>query len=77
MITEMEWIDTFGDNLREIMQERGYTQVELADKTYLSQATISNYIHKKTVPTIKAVVNLSYALDCRVDDLVDFGDMIE
>lgn len=75
-MTEVEWLDTFGDNLYELMQESGYTQIELADKSYLSQATISNYINKQKMPGIKAIVNLSYALDCRVDDLVDFGDMI-
>lgn len=77
MMTEIQWLETFGENLYEMMQEARLTQEELAAKTYLSQPTISNYIHGKTMPSIKAIINLAYVLDCGIDDLIDFGSMIE
>lgn len=77
MITEIQWLETFGENLYEMILESGYTQAEIADKTYLSQPTISNYIHGKTMPSIKAIINLAYVFDCGIDDLIDFGSMIE
>ena len=74
---EMEWISIFGDNLIDIMDEKGYTQEQLANATGLTQSTISKYINKKQMPSIKAVINLAYALDCTTDELIEFGDIIE
>ena len=76
-MSEMEWISIFGDNLIDIMDEKGYTQEQLANATGLTQSTISKYINKKQMPSIKAVVNLAYALDCTTDELIEFGDIIE
>lgn len=76
-MSEMEWISIFGDNLIDIMDEKGYTQEQLANETGLTQSTISKYINKKQMPSIKAVVNLAYALDCTTDELIEFGDAIE
>lgn len=73
----MEWISIFGDNLIDIMDEKGYTQEQLANETGLTQSTISKYINKKQMPSIKAIVNLAYALDCTTDELIEFGDIIE
>ena len=76
-MSEMEWISIFGDNLIDIMDEKGYTQEQLANATGLTQSTISKYINKKQMPSIKAVINLAYALDCTTDELIEFGDIIE
>lgn len=76
-MSEIEWISIFGDNLIDIMDEKGYTQEQLANATGLTQSTISKYINKKQMPSIKAVVNLAYALDCTTDELIEFGDIIE
>lgn len=76
-MSEMEWISIFGDNLIDIIDEKGYTQEQLANETGLTQSTISKYINKKQMPSIKAVVNLAYALDCTTDELIEFGDAIE
>lgn len=76
-MSEMEWISIFGDNLIDIMDEKGYTQEQLANETGLTQSTISKYINKKQMPSIKAVVNLAYALNCTTDELIEFGDAIE
>lgn len=76
-MNESDWIDIFGDNLVDILKEANMTQRELADATGLSEASISRYVHKQTAPSIFAVINIAYALNCTVDDLVDFGGMIK
>lgn len=75
-MSELEWIDIFGDNLAEMLDEARMTQRDLADAAGLSESSISRYINKEMAPSFKAIINISYALDCSVDDLIDFGDMI-
>lgn len=76
-MTEQEWLDIFADNLRDIMDEVGMSQKQLARETDITQATISRYLSKKQMPSVKAIVNIAYALDCGFDDLTDFGDTID
>lgn len=76
-MSETEWLDIFGDNLRDVMESTRITQRELAERTGLSEGTISRYIHKQTIPGVKAIINIAYVLDCSMDDLIDFGNMIE
>ena len=76
-MTEVEWLDIFGDNLKDLMEERGYNQSNLAEATGLSQNAISQYINKTRIPTIRAIINLAYELDCDISDFIDFGDSIE
>lgn len=75
-MSELDWLDTFGDNLADMLYGARMTQSELADETGLSEATISKYINKIQLPGIKAIINIAYALDCDVADLIDFGDKI-
>lgn len=75
-MTEQDWLDAFGDNLAEMLFELGMTQQELANRTGLAKSTISDYIHKVKLPGIRAIVNIAYALDVDVNELVDFGDTI-
>lgn len=75
-MSEQEWIDIFGDNLAEIMAEKGYTQRDLAEATGLSESTISQYINKKRMPTIRAIINMAYELDLSMDEFIDFGDRV-
>ena len=76
-MSEMEWLDLFGDNLVYIMRHTKTTQRKLAEKTGLSQGTISKYINKQQIPGVKAIVNIAYALDCSTDDLIDLGATID
>lgn len=75
-MSEVEWLDIFGDNLVDMLKDVRMSQRELADESGLSEATISAYIHKKKLPGLKAIVNMAYALNCTIDELVDFGDRI-
>ncbi len=76
-MTETEWLDIFASNLFEIMNERGYTQGDLAEDTGLSEASISYYLNRRRIPGIRAIVNIAYVLDVDVAELIDFGDRIE
>ena len=76
-MSEKEWLDIFANNLVEILKETRMSQKELADTLGLSEATVSNYIRKKQMPTIKAIINISYELGYDLYDLIDFGSAIE
>lgn len=76
-MSEIEWLDVFGDNLREMLQEAKMTQSDLACEADLSVSNISRYIGKQQLPSLKAIINISYALGCNVSDLIDFGEKID
>lgn len=76
-MTLKDWVEDFSDNLIELMQEKHITQHELAKVSGISVGSINAYIHKQSQPGIKAIINLAYALDVEINDLVDFGDMID
>ena len=49
------------------------SQRELAQRTGLNVSTINRYVTKQMVPSSIAIVNISYALNCDVGELIDFG----
>ena len=75
-MSEVEWMDIFGDNLRDILKEQNMPRRELAQVLDLSEATISNYINKKQMPTMEVIVNMAYELSMSIDELIDFGDTV-
>jgi transcriptional regulator with XRE-family HTH domain len=76
-MSELDWIDIFAGNLRDMLIDANMSQRELADASGLAESTISSYINKQKIPSLKAIINISYALDCDVTELIDFGDTIE
>lgn len=76
-MTLKEWTNIFGENLSDIMKEKRMTQQELAEASGLSIGSINAYIHSQSPPGVKAIINLSYALDVDLAELLDFGDMID
>ena len=76
-MTEIEWLDIFADNLTSLMGDRGYSQNDLAEETGLDKATISRYLNRLRVPSVKSIINLAYTLNCDISELIDFGDTIE
>lgn len=73
---EAEWLDIFADNLRDIMTEWGDNQTSLAEAAGITQSALSQYLSKKRMPNLRTIINLSYALDMTIDELIDFGDML-
>lgn len=76
-MTLKEWTEIFGENLLDLMNEKHMTQQELAKVSGLSIGSINAYIHGQSTPGIKAAINLSYALDVDMMELLDFGDYID
>ena len=75
-MSEIEFIDIFSDNLRELMLEHNITQIELADEILVNKSTITRYLNKSTMPSIKALINLSIVFNCDIEDLVPTYDLI-
>lgn len=69
-ISELEAIEIFGDNLRDLMEDVRINQTELAKESRLAQCTISKYLNKQNMPSMKAIMNLCYALNCDYNDLL-------
>lgn len=76
-MTEMEWIDIFGDNLADSIKYARMTQRDLSDAAGISESVISDYIHKRRMIGLKNAINIAYALGCSIDDLIDFEETIE
>lgn len=76
-MTIVEWSNCFSDKLLELMEDRRITQFELAQDSGISVGSISAYINKKSLPGVKAILNLAFALDVDTDELIDFGDTID
>ena len=76
-MSEFEWLSIFARNLIEQIDGARMTQRELAQLAGLSEATVSNYINRRQMPGVKALVNISYVLGCTLDDLMDFGVKVD
>ena len=76
-MSEVDFIDIFGDNLQDLMESRDMSQRELSKESGISNVTISRYIKKDRMPTAKSLVNLALALDCRLDDLIPTYDYVD
>ena len=75
-MTKSEWCCRFGNKLRKLLEEKDMTQNELADKLYISKSTVSRLINGDLMPSIKMVVNISYALNVSIDSFTYFGGRI-
>ena len=76
-MTRGSWKIIFADNLVSILEEKGMSQNQLAKDSGVSASMISDYINRYATPTVFTIINIAYALDVDVDDLVDFGDLID
>ena len=76
-MSQQEWLNIFGDNLVSILEEEQISQKELSRLTGLSESTISRYINKLQMPAVRAIINISYALDWSFEDMLNYGDIIE
>ena len=74
---ESVWRMKFAEKLSEKMTEKGYSQLTLARKAKLAQPTLSRYLLGQKTPCIRAIINLSYALNCTMEELVNFGERIQ
>lgn len=59
-----------GDNIRRIREEKGMSQVELAEKLFVSDKTISSWEVNRTEPKMGMIEQLCVALHCQKSDIV-------
>ena len=77
-MSEQQWLNIFGSSLWLKMREAGYfTQEEFAEDIGVSPATLSKYLNKTQMPGVKALINISYVLDWDLNELMDYGRMID
>lgn len=69
-MTEMDYLESFAYNLNYIMRDESVSQSELARRSKISKGTISQYLNAKQMPTMKAISNICYALDCEFEDII-------
>jgi transcriptional regulator with XRE-family HTH domain len=62
--------ETLGQRIARLRKERGYTQVELAEKMGMIQVLISDYERDKLRPHPEVIVRFARALDVTVDELL-------
>lgn len=68
---------SFGSDLKFAMKSAKVSQRELALRSGLNQSTISRYINGEQIPTLTAFINITNALECEPDELVNFYETIE
>ena len=76
-MSEVEFIDIFSLNLESILDEYGITSIELAKEAHLDIGSITRYLSGERMPSLRAIINLSMALNCSIDDLVPNYDYID
>ena len=76
-MTRSEWCCRFGNKLRKLLEDKDMTQKELADKLYVSESFISRLLNGSKMPSIKMVINISYALNVSIDSFTYFGGRID
>lgn len=67
-----DWSKHFANNLIDMMNYRGVDQVYLAERSGISQQSISNYMSCKGIPSGYAIDRLAKALHCDISDLISF-----
>lgn len=78
MMSEVEWMDRFAHSLKILLTEANMTQRELAQRTGISEGTISRYLRCQCMPSVNALVNIASVFPyAGIDELVYFGKPIE
>jgi transcriptional regulator with XRE-family HTH domain len=62
--------ESFGRRFARLRKQKGFTQVELAEKIGIIQALISDYEHDKIRPHAEMVARFALALDVSADELL-------
>lgn len=66
----MKNTETFSGTLVRMMRREDISQRELARRANLSDAAVSRYVQGKRFPNSKAMIELSKALNCSIEDLM-------
>lgn len=77
-MTEQEWKKEFADNLKNMIRDSKLKRSEFRLLVGgVTAAELRNWLDGSKIPTVKMLLRISDVLDCYVDDLVNFGELIE
>jgi transcriptional regulator with XRE-family HTH domain len=63
--------DRFRTKLALALQERGWSQSELARRMSMSQPNVGDYLHGRRCPGLDTVERFAIALGCEPENLID------
>ena len=63
--------------IRELLEERGWTEYKLAKESGLSQSTISNFFKRNTVPSISTLELICKGFGISLSQFFSEGNMVE
>lgn len=75
-LSEVEWLQQFGNSLKKALDYSWTSQKELAEAIGMSESTISRFVTGQQMPSVKAVINIAHELGVDVNDLIEFGEQI-
>ena len=67
---------TFGEKLRKLRTDRGLTQEELAEKTYVTRTAISKWESDRGYPSIDSLKVISKFFSVSIDDLLSPDEVL-
>lgn len=76
-MTKVQWLKMFSEHLSNLMEEKGFNQMTLAERTGIEQSCISRYVNAKIFPDLPSLMALADALNVNLDYLTYFGEPIE
>lgn len=72
MAKNQEFIDAFGRHLRELRQQKGLSQEELANRSDLAFSQIGRFERGVRSPTLSSIQALAEGLGVHPKELLDF-----
>lgn len=64
---------SIGDRLCKLRKSKGFTQLDLANKLFITDKAISSWEQNRTEPSLEMLVRIAEILDCSIGYLV-YGD---
>ena len=67
----------FGENLKKLRKQKGYSQVRLAKELHYGSTAIANYESGRNEPSFAVLIRLAELLDVTVDELIGVEETAE
>lgn len=64
---------SIGDRICKLRKSKGFTQLDLANKLFITDKAISSWEQNRTEPSLEMLVKIAEILDCSIGYLV-YGD---
>lgn len=68
-----EYAKAFGEHLKNLLKEKGMTQVELARRAGVTEASVSRYISGQRSPRITQAYRMAWAIGIDMNTLIYLG----